>query len=104
RALNVQIPRETVTKQENITFLSHLLDSIGVNLGKPYQTLVNGVKTRIYSIDEEKLNLPSRLEILAAIERKFNNYLESEVVKKVSWEEHTPQLEISPQTPQEKLV
>lgn len=100
RALNVQIPKETITKQENIRFLSQLLDSIGVNLGKPYQTLVNGVKTRIYSVDQEKLNLPSRLEILAAIGRKFDTYLESETVKKVNWEEHTPQSETPLQIPQ----
>jgi len=104
RALNVQIPRGTITKQENIRFLSQLLDSIGVNLGKPYQTLVNGIKTRIYSVDQEKFDLPSRLEVLAAIERKFDNYLESETVKKVNWEEYTPQPETSPQIPQKELV
>jgi Origin of replication binding protein len=107
RALNVKIPKETITKQENISFLSQLLDSIGVNFAKPYQVLVDGVKTRLYTVDQEKLNLPSRIEVLAAVARKFDGYLASEVVSKVKWEEHTSRPEASQemlQKQQEELV
>jgi hypothetical protein len=88
RALNVQIPKETINKKENIRFLRQLLSSIGVSFGKPYQTLVDGVKTRIYSVDRDKLSLLYRVETLAAIARKFDDYLESETAKKINWQEH----------------
>jgi hypothetical protein len=68
--------------------LRQLLSSIGVSFGKPYQTLVDGVKTRIYSVDRDKLSLLYRVETLAAIARKFDDYLESETAKKINWQEH----------------
>ncbi|GBE95645.1 plasmid replication protein, CyRepA1 family [Nostoc cycadae] len=102
RALNLKkIPKETTDKRENIAFVSQLLDSIGVKFSKPTQVLINGVKTRLYTVDQEKLNLPSRLEVLKAIARKFDGYLTSDTVAKVKWEEHittsSPQPQPQPQ-------
>lgn len=86
-ALNTTPKSETESKKENIEFLRSLLDSIGIKLAKPIQKLIHGIRTRVYSIDKEAMENPVRLAVLDAIARKFDNYLESEKVSKVNWEE-----------------
>jgi len=86
-ALNVIPKPETKSKKENIEFLRSLLDSIGLKLGKPVRKLVDGVRERVYSVDKQAMQATARLAVLEAIGRKFDNYLQSESVAKVDWEE-----------------
>lgn len=67
-----------------------VLASIGIKLAKPVQKLVDGVRERIYRVDDSAMKKPARLEVLQAIARKFDRYLESEAVAKVNWEESPP--------------
>lgn len=89
-ALNITPKPETESKKENIGFLRSLLDSIGLKLSKPCQKLVDGVRQRVYRVDDPAMQEPARLEVLSAIARKFDGYLESEAVAKVNWEESPP--------------
>lgn len=91
-ALNTSPKPETESKKENIEFLRSLLDSFGIKLAKPIRKLVDGVRERVYSVDKAAMRCPVRAEVLNAIARKFDGYLESEVVKKVTWEE-IPEIE-----------
>lgn len=86
-ALNTVPKPKTESKKENIAFLRSLLDSIGIKLAKPVQKLIDGVRQRVYSVDKQAMQEPVRLEVLQAIARKFDNYLESEAVAKVQWEQ-----------------
>ncbi|BAY80506.1 hypothetical protein NIES25_69940 (plasmid) [Nostoc linckia NIES-25] len=86
-ALNTFPKPETESKKENIGFLRSLLDSIGIKLAKPTQKLIDGVRQRVYCVDKLAMQAPARLEVLEAIARKFDNYLQSESVAKVNWEE-----------------
>lgn len=86
-ALNTVPNPETESKKENIEFLRSLLHSIGVKLTKPVQKLINGVRERVYCVDKQAMQSPVRLEVLEAIARKFDGYLQSEAVTKVNWEE-----------------
>jgi hypothetical protein len=86
-ALNVVPKPETESKKENIEFLRSLLDSIGLKLAKPTRKLVDGIRERVYSVDKQAMQATARLEVLQAISRKFDNYLQSESVAKVNWEE-----------------
>jgi len=99
RALNIKPPKESLSKKENIEFIAQLLDSIGLRFAKYRQILLEGVKTRIHTLDREKMNLPSRLDTLAAIERKFDGYLNSESVAKINWESQSPP-PMQPQLPE----
>jgi len=61
-------------------------------IGETEIKLVNGKTKRLdirlnhYTIDIEDYISPERIAILDAINRKYQNYLESESVKKVDWE------------------
>ncbi|MHC5915870.1 MAG: plasmid replication protein, CyRepA1 family [Nostoc sp.] len=94
-ALNIVPKPETESKKENIEFLRSLLDSFGIKLAKPVRKLINGVRERVYCVDDPAMLSPARLEVLSAIARKFDNYLESEAVAKVVWEE-VPVIEVIP--------
>lgn len=96
-ALGCDIPRETVEKRENIKFIGQLLGMIGLSFGKAKKELINGISTRIYSINEKVLNNPARLAVLECMTRKFENYLDSEAVKKVNWEITNQELEVQAQ-------
>ncbi|AVH65232.1 plasmid replication protein, CyRepA1 family [Nostoc sp. 'Peltigera membranacea cyanobiont' N6] len=89
-ALNTVPKPETESKKENIGFLRSLLDSIGVKLAKPVRKLVDGVRERVYCVDNPAMLDPVRVEVLQAIARKFDGYLQSESVTKVNWEESPP--------------
>lgn len=86
-ALNTVPKPETESKKENIEFLRSLLDSIGIKLAKPTRKLVNGVRERVYCVDRSAMQAPVRLQVLQALARKFDNYLESSAVAKVDWEQ-----------------
>jgi hypothetical protein len=101
RALNCEIPNETVDRRENIKFVGQLLASIGLRFGKARKELINGVSTRIYSINQKVVENPARLAVLECLARKFDNYLESEAAKKAKWEEYSPVVpESQPQLPE----
>ncbi|EKE96425.1 hypothetical protein FDUTEX481_09771 [Tolypothrix sp. PCC 7601] len=86
-ALNIEPKPATESRKENIELLRSLLDLIGLKLAKPSRKLVNGVRERVYCVDKAAMSYPVRTEILKAIARKFDGYLESDAVKKVCWEE-----------------
>ncbi|WP_375449100.1 plasmid replication protein, CyRepA1 family [uncultured Nostoc sp.] len=86
-ALNIMPNPETELKRENIDFLRSLLHSIGIKLAKPTQKVINGIRERVYCVDDPAMQAPARLEVLSAIARKFDGYLQSEAVAKVNWEE-----------------
>jgi Origin of replication binding protein len=94
QALNLKLQPPTNDGKENIKIISGLLGRIGLKFGKAVQKLINGIKTRVYSIDTEEMQNPVRLAVLEAIARKFDGYLESETVAKVNWEE-TPIIEVA---------
>jgi Origin of replication binding protein len=89
-ALGIVPNPETESKKENIEFLRSLLDSFGTKLAKPVRKLVDGIRERVYSVNAKAMQTPARLEVLSAIARKFDNYLQSEAVAKVKWEESPP--------------
>jgi hypothetical protein len=86
-ALNIEPKPPTESRKENIELLRSLLDLIGLKLAKPTRKLVNGVRQNVYCVDKAAMSYPVRAEVLKAIARKFDGYLESEAVKKVVWEE-----------------
>ncbi|MBD2440991.1 plasmid replication protein, CyRepA1 family [Nostoc sp. FACHB-110] len=86
-ALNTVPKPETASKKENIEFLRFLLDSIGIKLTKPTRKLVEGVRERVYCVDKQAMQIPVRVQVLQALARKFDNYLESSAVAKVDWEQ-----------------
>ncbi|MHC5771318.1 MAG: plasmid replication protein, CyRepA1 family [Nostoc sp.] len=86
-ALNIMPNPETESKKENIEFLRSLLDSLGIKLAKSVRKLVDGVRERVYCVNDQAMQKPARLEVLSAIARKFDGYLQSETVAKVNWEE-----------------
>lgn len=81
---------ETELKKENIDFVRSLADTLGLKLAKPVRKLVDGIRERVYHIDKQAMLSPARVEVLQAIARKFDNYLQSEAVAKVKWEESPP--------------
>lgn len=76
----------TANGKERTDFLRDALALIGKKITMVGRKNVDGVRQRVYAIDPVADRDPYRLEVLAAIERKYSSYLESESVKKVSWE------------------
>jgi hypothetical protein len=103
RALNLTLKPPTEDGKENIATVAGLLGRIGLKFGKAKQKLINGVKTRHYSIDNDVLNCPVRLAVLDAIARKFDDYLESETVAKIDWD-NLPEIELVEPSPDDEWL
>lgn len=100
-ALGETIHPGTVTGKERIELLRKCMASVGLKLKFDGQKIINGTKQRLYSLDIEAFNDPTRLEIVNAVERKYSGYLSSEAVKKIDWTNHiTPKTEEINQVPQ----
>lgn len=85
-ALRAEPEPARVDGKERISFITRLLAMIGLSkrlVGKP---LINGVRTKVYEIDAAKMQCPARLEVLAAVERKFTAWFQSEK-SEVNWDE-----------------
>jgi hypothetical protein len=102
-ALNTKPKPTTEGRKENIEFLRVLLASIGVKLGKAKQKLIDGVKTRIYAVDDKAMQQPIRITVLECIARKYDNYLQSESVAKVNWEE-IPEIDMAMESEEQPAI
>jgi len=99
-ALGLAIGKPTTNGGERIKLLRQCLGEIGIKLESTGQKLVDGKKHRTYTLNEKDFNSDIRQEILAATDRKYINYLDSETVRKVVWENSSIRLversELSP--------
>jgi hypothetical protein len=85
-ALGLHIPKATVTGKERTDLLKSCLKMVGIKLKKTGRKLCpDGVRRNCYSINIEDFNSAERLAILGAIEQKYQNFLESESLKKIDW-------------------
>jgi hypothetical protein len=93
--LNTNIPRATLGGKERTDLLKSCFKSIGIKLKKTGRKLCSdNIRRNCYALDIEYHVSPERIAILDAINRKYQNYLESESVKKINWESHSkPKIE-----------
>ncbi len=94
-ALRIEPLPAKVDGSERIAFISKLLSLVGLgkkNIGKP---LIDGVRTKVYEIDDEVMQNPARLAVLECVERKLTKWMQSDK-SQVDWLstiDQTPQVE-----------
>jgi len=90
-ALGTKVPRATLLGKERTDLLKSCFKMIGVKLKRVGRKLCSdGIRRNCYTIDMDDYLSPERLGILGAIDKKYQNYLESESVKKVNWKVEPP--------------
>jgi hypothetical protein len=81
---------KTANGKERIEYLRRLLDLLGVKFGKGQKRTVGNQRVRVYSVDVEAWNDPTRLKVIESVSQKFTEWFESDK-SKVTWIEPTPQ-------------
>jgi len=81
---------KTTNGKERIEYLRRLLDLLGVKLGKGQKRTVGNQRVRVYSVDKEAWNDPTRLEVIKSVNRKFTEWFESDK-SKVVWGDTNPE-------------